>query len=133
MPAFQKTYHGPVVCVVVCLLYVLWYVLWYVFEHIPPSESHQFITRITELLSNYGIYICGIPSLESQEYASEGSKIGHVNCLSKKDFKHQLKKHFRNVFIFGINDETLHTGFGQMCHYLLALCTNPIYQKKVLK
>jgi hypothetical protein len=25
--------------------------------------------------------------------------------------------------VFGMNDEVLHTGFGPMCHYRLAICT----------
>lgn len=71
-----------------------------IFEHIPFKKSHEFTTRVTQLLNKNGTYICGIPTLESQTYASEGSKIGHVNCLSKNDFKTHLKKHFANVFIF---------------------------------
>jgi hypothetical protein len=34
-----------------------------------------------------------------------------------------LTPHFSNVFMFGMNDETLHTGYGPMCHYRLAVCT----------
>ena len=96
-----------------------------VFEHIPPSKSNDFLNGVKKLLSNHGVYIAGIPSLEAQQYASPGSKVGHVNCMSKDTYKQFLKNHFHNVFIFSINDETLHTGFGPMSQYLLALCTTP--------
>jgi hypothetical protein len=33
--------------------------------------------------------------------------------------------YFRNVFLFGMNDEVLHTGYYDMCHYLWALCSSP--------
>ena len=76
--------------------------------------------------NNNGIYICGIPSLESQQYASEGSKIGHVNCMSKTQLKSYLSSYFSNIFVFSMNDEVLHTGYGPMSHYLLALCYRSI-------
>ena len=34
-----------------------------------------------------------------------------------------LMQHWNHVFLFGMNDETLHTGFGPMCHYRFAVCT----------
>ena len=67
-----------------------------------------------------------MPSLESQIYASEGSKIGHVNCQSGDVLKNNLKKYFHNVFIFSMSDEVVHTGFTPMAHYLLALCVTPL-------
>jgi len=33
-----------------------------------------------------------------------------------------VQRYFDNVFIFSMNDETIHTGFYPMAHYLLALC-----------
>ena len=63
-----------------------------------------------------------MPSLESQEYASPQSKAGHVNCKSGNDLKKTLEKHFKNVFVFSMNDEVIHTGYYPMAHYLLALC-----------
>ena len=32
-----------------------------------------------------------------------------------------MQRYFRNVFMFGMNDEVLHTGFAPMCHYLWSL------------
>ena len=96
-----------------------------VFEHIRPEDADQFTFTASKILSKNGTYIVGIPSLESQAFASEGSKKGHVNCLKKDQLSKHLHRHFNSVIIFGINDETLHTGFAPLCHYLLAICTNP--------
>lgn len=30
--------------------------------------------------------------------------------------------HFHNVFMFSMNDEVVHTGYGKMSHYNIALC-----------
>jgi hypothetical protein len=76
-------------------------------------------------LTPSGCAIFGMPSKESQIYASETSKIGHVNCQSGEELRENLKKYFTNVFIFSMSDEVVHTGFTPMAHYLLALCTNP--------
>lgn len=63
---------------------------------------------------------------ESQAHASAQSRAGHVNCKSGEDLRRTLRQHFRNVFLFGMNDEVVHVGFAPMCHYLLALCIGPI-------
>jgi hypothetical protein len=66
-----------------------------------------------------------MPSLESQTYASEASRAGHVNCQSGPQLKATLERYFDNVFIFSMNDEVVHTGFHKMAHYLLGLCCGP--------
>jgi hypothetical protein len=33
--------------------------------------------------------------------------------------------YFRNVFMFGMNDEVVHTGYGPMCHYLWMVGVGP--------
>ena len=38
-----------------------------------------------------------------------------------------MTHHFRNVFIFSMNDEVVHTGFYPMAHYLFALCCHPTH------
>src|SRR5262249_41247265 len=51
-----------------------------VFEHIPPADEHRFIRNIALSVSKAGVVILGSPSLQSQAYASKGSREGHVNC-----------------------------------------------------
>lgn len=93
-----------------------------VLEHISHEKESLFIQNIVNSLDTNGVLIVGIPSLESQIYASPQSKAGHVNCKSGDDLRRFLTEWFHNVFIFSMNDEVLHTGFCQMAHYLLALC-----------
>ena len=95
-----------------------------VLEHIQPSDEDRFIKNTLDSLKLNGSLIIGMPSIESQKYASAPSKAGHVNCKSAEDFKKLMEKYFYNVFIFSMNDEVLHTGFYQMSHYLFTLCCN---------
>ncbi|NDB42595.1 MAG: class I SAM-dependent methyltransferase [Actinobacteria bacterium] len=93
-----------------------------VLEHIEKQDEENFLKNICASLSDHGSLIIGIPSLESQTYASDGSKAGHVNCKSGNELRDFLKKYFHSVFMFSMNDEVLHTGFFPMSHYLLAVC-----------
>ena len=68
--------------------------------------------------------IIGMPSIESQVYASPGSKLGHVNCKSGPELKLLMEKYFQAVFLFSMNDEVVHTGFHKMAHYILAVCAH---------
>jgi len=92
-----------------------------VIEHISKKHEGAFFRNICRSLKPDGVFICGSPSLESQRYASEGSRRGHVNCKKGADLKQAALKHFKNVFLFGMNDEVLHTGFSPMCQYLFVL------------
>lgn len=96
-----------------------------VLEHIKPEQEDAAMRNIVASLATDGICIIGMPSLESQAYASTISKAGHVNCKTGEDLRELAKQYFRNVFLFGMNDEVLHTGFTSMCHYLLVICTGP--------
>jgi 2-polyprenyl-3-methyl-5-hydroxy-6-metoxy-1,4-benzoquinol methylase len=96
-----------------------------VFEHIDPAQEHLFLGNVAKSLTHHGVFVLGTPSLESQVYASPGSKHGHINCKSGEDLRKVCQDHFHLVFMFGMNDEVLHTGFLPMAHYLLALCTDP--------
>lgn len=96
-----------------------------VLEHIPRKSEQVFLTNVLHSLSPQGVLIVGMPSLESQAYASPQSKEGHVNCKSGKEFKSLMERFFHNVFLFSMNDEVVHTGFYPMAHYLLAVCTTP--------
>lgn len=96
-----------------------------VLEHIDQKLEHQFVANLAASLRTNAVCIFGMPSLESQIYASELSKLGHVNCKTAPELRSCMSSHFRNVFIFSMNDEVLHTGFHPMSHYLFALCVSP--------
>lgn len=96
-----------------------------VLEHILPADEDRFLTNAFKSLEPAGVAIFGMPSLESQAYASPQSKAGHVNCKTGEDFKRAMERYFNNVFMFSMNDEVVHTGFFRMANYLLALCCYP--------
>ena len=73
-------------------------------------------------LNDGGVCIVGMPSLESQAYASEDSRADHVSCMTEDQLRAACLKHFGQVFLFGMNNMTLHVGFGPMAHYRLAVC-----------
>lgn len=93
-----------------------------VLEHIPREQEFRFVSNIVHSLTEHGVLIIGIPSIQSQAYASAISKEGHVNCKDHGELKDLMLNFFHNVFIFSMNDEVVHTGFYKMAHYLLALC-----------
>jgi 2-polyprenyl-3-methyl-5-hydroxy-6-metoxy-1,4-benzoquinol methylase len=94
-----------------------------VLEHILPKDEDLFIRNSIASIGEHGIFIAGMPSIESQLYASKQSKEGHVNCKSGEKFKDDMKKYFHNVFLFSMNDEVVHTGYSPMSQYVIVLCT----------
>ncbi len=96
-----------------------------VLEHIDAKDEDKFIGNICQCLTDDAAFIVGMPSLESQIYASAASKIGHINCKTSPDMKALMEKYFHTVFMFSMNDEMVHTGYHKMAHYILALCAHP--------
>lgn len=96
-----------------------------VLEHIDPQQEPLFLSHVVQALKPDGVFIVGMPSLESQEYASETNRFSHINCQTQAQLTKTLKTYFTNVFPFGMNDEVLHTGYGKMCHYLINICAGP--------
>ncbi|MEM7189710.1 MAG: class I SAM-dependent methyltransferase [Pseudomonadota bacterium] len=92
-----------------------------VMEHILPADEDAYLSNIAASLKPQGVFIAGMPSLESQEYASRLSREGHVNCKTSPDLKAALSRHFHNVFSFSMNDEVVHTGYHKMAHYIFAM------------
>ena len=95
-----------------------------IMEHVKSGEV--FFRNLTNSLSDHGKLIVGIPSLEGQTYASEPSRKLHINCMSGEALRALALRFFRHVFMFGQNDETIHTGFLPMAHYLWAVAAEPI-------
>jgi SAM-dependent methyltransferase len=93
-----------------------------VLEHIEPHNEAKFLENLIASLRPHASAVIGMPSIESQAYASAASKEGHVNCKTGPDLKATLQRYFHHVFIFSMNDEVVHTGYHKMAHYLLALC-----------
>ncbi len=93
-----------------------------VLEHIPQEREREVLTKICKALDPNGAVIIGMPSLESQAYASAPSRAGHINCKTMPDLQALLNDFFHNVFMFSMNDEVVHTGYHKMAHYLFGLC-----------
>jgi 2-polyprenyl-3-methyl-5-hydroxy-6-metoxy-1,4-benzoquinol methylase len=96
-----------------------------VLEHIEAKDEVRFIGNIMACLTGDAVMIVGMPSLESQIHASQGSKAGHVNCKSAPDLKYTMETFFHSVFMFCMNDEVVHTGYHKMAHYVIAVCAHP--------
>ncbi len=95
-----------------------------VLEHIDASQERLFLSNIASCLTPEAAMIVGMPSLESQTYASPGSKAGHINCKSGPDLKTLMEQFFHSVFLFSMNDEVIHTGYHKMAHYVIAVCAH---------
>jgi len=87
-------------------------------EHIPPEKETFLMRNIVQCLPEDGVLVTGTPNISAQAHASHSSRIHHVNLKSPESLRDLMEQYFDNVFIFGMNDEVLHTGFGAMCHYL---------------
>jgi 2-polyprenyl-3-methyl-5-hydroxy-6-metoxy-1,4-benzoquinol methylase len=95
-----------------------------VIEHIEEKKEQLFVTTIAENLKDSGVSIVGTPNITASLYASEGSKVGHINLYDSQRLKELFLKNFKNVFLFGMNDEVVHTGFMPMAHYLFVVACN---------
>ncbi|MEW6248481.1 MAG: class I SAM-dependent methyltransferase [Nitrospirota bacterium] len=93
-----------------------------VLEHISKEQEDRFISNVIASVIEHGVVIIGMPSLQSQIYASPQSKEGHVNCKDQHELRKLMERYFHNVFMFSMNDEVVHTGYHAMSHYNLALC-----------
>lgn len=93
-----------------------------VIEHISKENENRFVSNIADSLNKNGVLIIGTPTIQSQEYATEISKKGHVNCMDHQQLRNLMSRFFEHVFIFSMNDEVIHTGYYKMAHYLFALC-----------
>jgi 2-polyprenyl-3-methyl-5-hydroxy-6-metoxy-1,4-benzoquinol methylase len=93
-----------------------------VLEHIDPLHTDLFLGKVYDALENGGVAIIGMPSLESQIYASEINKNAHINCMDVEHAKICMGKFFKSIFVFSMNDEIIHTGYHKMSHYNIYLC-----------
>jgi len=92
-----------------------------VIEHIPENREGRFFFNTCKSLHRDGVFIIGTPNITASAYATEASRTGHINLKSHKGLRDLMSKHFRNVFMFSMNDEVIHTGYGPMAHYLISM------------
>lgn len=92
-----------------------------VIEHLDRHLNTIFMENTCNCLGSHGICIVGTPNLTANRYASERSRVQHINLFSFDKLQKQLSRFFNNVFMFSMNDEVVHTGFGPMAHYLFGV------------
>lgn len=92
-----------------------------VLEHIESKNDDNFISNICKSLKSEGVCIIGIPNIEAEKFSDKYSGIQHINLKSHIQLKELMKKYFKNVFMFSMNDEIVHTGYPPMAHYLFAM------------
>jgi 2-polyprenyl-3-methyl-5-hydroxy-6-metoxy-1,4-benzoquinol methylase len=92
-----------------------------VVEHILPEYETLYFDTILQNLGDEGICVVGTPNITASPYASEYSKMGHVNLYSQERLVDVMRNYFHQVFPFGMNDEIMHTGYAPMAHYLLCV------------
>lgn len=94
-----------------------------VLEHINPADETVFMQNMVDCLHHKrdGVMIVGTPNKTSSIYATSSSKALHCNLKTMDSLKELMDRYFYNVFLFGMNDEVLHTGYAPMCHYIWAI------------
>lgn len=96
-----------------------------VIEHIFANEEEAFLGNLAGSLTDHGVLLIGTPNKTAEPYASKWSRKAHVNLKTHSELRELGLRHFHNVFMFGMNDEVVHTGYPPMCHFLWALCVTP--------
>lgn len=83
-----------------------------------------------ENLDNDGVAVIGTPNIKMQSYQSGETKKVLVNMFDGTKLYDLCHTFFKNVFIFCMNDEVVHTGFAPMSCYFFELCCGPRKEKK---
>jgi len=92
-----------------------------VIEHIAKNKERLFMSNIVSALKKNAVLIMGTPNIEAHKWASVNSREGHINLKSAESLKELLRSSFKNVFLFSMNDEIVHTGFYPMAHYFMGI------------
>lgn len=92
-----------------------------VIEHLDPYLEQSFMENSCKCLDEDGICIIGTPNILANRYATHRSQVQHINLKSFRTLRELMNHYFKNVLMFSMNDEVVHTGFCPMAHYLIAV------------
>jgi 2-polyprenyl-3-methyl-5-hydroxy-6-metoxy-1,4-benzoquinol methylase len=92
-----------------------------VIEHLEASTEDKFMRAILCCLHKDGVLVTGTPNVTASQYASPRSEAQHINLKSMQTLQELTQRYCKNVFMFGMNDEVLHTGYSPMCHYIWSI------------
>ncbi len=95
-----------------------------VIEHIEHTKEMNVLDTIVDNLQEDGVAIIGTPNISMKQYQSLATQKVHINMFDVHRLYKLMNSRFQNVFMFGMNDEVVHTGFAPMDCYLFALCCN---------
>jgi 2-polyprenyl-3-methyl-5-hydroxy-6-metoxy-1,4-benzoquinol methylase len=93
-----------------------------VIEHIHPDQERKFLANIVSSIHESAPLIIGTPNETAKPYASKEALEQHINWKTHESLFESCAEFYENVFMFGMNDEVVHTGYAPMAHYLFALC-----------
>jgi 2-polyprenyl-3-methyl-5-hydroxy-6-metoxy-1,4-benzoquinol methylase len=92
-----------------------------VIEHLDGATEAALLDNIIKCLPDNGVLLTGTPNKTASQYASPQSERAHINLKTMDELRTLMQRRFHNVFMFGMNDEVLHTGYAPMCHYIWSL------------
>ena len=92
-----------------------------VIEHLDKPLNRSFLENQHACLKTDGVCIVGTPNITANKHASPRSRVQHINLQSQASLKKMMSQYFKRVFMFGMNDEVLHTGYSPMCHYIFGM------------
>ena len=87
------------------------------------------MANIAASLKDDGVLIVGSPSIHSADLCVAAQQGGARELQGRQGAATLMAAFFKNVFIFSMNDEVVHTGYYPMAQYLIALCVG---KKKTL-
>lgn len=92
-----------------------------VIEHLEPQLEANFMTNLSKMMTQSSVLITGTPNITASKYASRRSEVQHINLKSSKTLKELTDTYFKHTFMFGMNDEVVHTGYAAMAHYIWSM------------
>lgn len=94
-------------------------------EHLDQRDERAFMASVKPQLADWGVCVIGTPNAAFDHLASPQSKAGHVNTYTHDRLHALMRRHFRTVQSFGMQDMSLHLGHPEARHYLLMCGVGP--------
>lgn len=96
-----------------------------VIEHFSAEHATHWIAALCSRLTAGGVCVIGTPNAAFDHLASPASVAGHVTTYTHEQLYALLRRHFRIVQSFGMQDTALHLGHPEARHYLLMSGVGP--------
>jgi hypothetical protein len=93
-----------------------------VLERLTREEEDGVLVKLRDALTEEGLLVVGVPSLEARVAASCGEVDAAVNGKSATELRRLLDQYFTTVFICSQRGETIHPGCDAAADYVFAVC-----------